>query len=271
MTEQHPLDRSIELTRLADGRYQGSPPKPYWNIVGPYGGISAAIALNAVLMSDKVLGEPLSLTVNFTAPIRDVPFEVAIEVVRSSRTTQHWLIAMTQPHRSGQRTDRVLQAMLTTGVRRPLWTAQSGVAPVAPLPPEKSHRRTGRAGLPWFDCYDQRFTSNPMKAADPSAEVLTWVRDEPPRTLDFPALAAACDTFFPAIFAERQKISRIATVSMNTYFHTTAAELARIGSAYLLTSSRSSVYHEGFCDAEGKVWAGERLIATSQQVMWYGD
>ncbi|MGC1439564.1 MAG: hypothetical protein WA888_03075, partial [Burkholderiaceae bacterium] len=171
----------------------------------------------------------------------------------------------------GSGNDRVLQAMLTTGLRRKLWSTQSGQVPTPARSPQESRQRTGRAGLPWFDCYDQRFTENPMKADDPSAQVLTWVRDNPPRTLDYPALAAVCDTFFPAIFAERKKFIPIATVSMNTYFHTTAAELTRIGSGYLLTSSSSNVYHQGFCDVEGKVWADDRLIASSQQVMWYRE
>lgn len=271
MTAQHPLDESVRLESLGNGRYRGDPPKHYWNIVGPYGGISAAIAVHAVQQEENVVGDPLALTVNFTAPVQDLPFDLAVRAVRSSRTTQHWVIEMEQPARRGDGMDRVLQAMLTTGLRRELWSEQTITPPAAPLPVAESRRRTARAGLPWFDRYDQRFTGHPMKPDNAADPVLTWVRDDPPRPLDYPALAAICDSFFPNIFSHRQKFIPIATVSMNTYFHLSATELADVGTDYLLTRSGSGTYQQGFSDAQGEVWAGDRLIATSQQVMWYGE
>ena len=38
-------------------------------MVGPYGGITAATVLNAVLQHPALLGEPVSLTVNFCAAV----------------------------------------------------------------------------------------------------------------------------------------------------------------------------------------------------------
>ena len=58
---------------------------------------------------------------------------------------------------------------------------------------------------------------------------------------------------------------------MNVYFHADRTELAAIGEGWLLGEGRSQVFREGFFDAEAQVWAGERLIATTHQVMWYRD
>ncbi len=268
MTAVHALDQSIQMEQIEPGHFTGPPPKLYWNLVGPYGGISAAIAIHAVMQCDGAIGEPLALTINFTAPVLDTSYDLIVENIRTGRTTQHWIFHMDQTKPDGS-VARVLQGMVTMGVRRDVWSAQTLQAPKAIRSPEDSHKRSERHGIEWFNRYELRFTNNPMKSENPSEPTLTWVRDNPPRPLDYPALAAICDSFFPAIFAERRDTMPIATVTMNTYFHTSSEEMARIGSDYLLAGSRSHVYHDGFFDAEGKMWAGDRLIATSQQVMWY--
>ena len=264
----HPFDESIALQVQADGRLTGNAPKAYWNVVGPFGGITAALLLQSVLRQDAMVGEPLVLTVNFTAPVLDVPFEITVEAAQTNRSTQHWLVQMRQQPGVDQPLKTVATATVVTGVRRDQWRLQTARRPVA-IAVDKAKRRDRRAGLAWFDRYDLRFFENPIKADNPGEGFVTWVRDEPARTLDYPSLAAICDTLFPAIFAHQQKYIPIATVSMQVYFHTTLAELQAHAHDYLLVKGWSSVFHDGFSDSDGQVWAGERLIATTQQVMWY--
>lgn len=264
----HPFDSALQFRPLADGRLGGRSSPDYWNMVGPYGGITAATALQGVLaQGGRLLGEPLVLTVNFVAPVREGDFALAVSLERSNRSTQHWHVRMTQPADGGGE-DVVMQAMVVMGVRRPLWSLRSAEPPSAP-PPDGLARRRGRDEIAWFSRYDLRFAGHPFKSEDPHAPVTHWVRDDPPRPLDYASLAAIADTFFPAIFAHRREPVPIATVSMNVYFHTDAAELAALGDAWLLGRGRSNVFHEGFFDAEAQLWAGERLIVTTQQVMWY--
>jgi acyl-coenzyme A thioesterase PaaI-like protein len=65
-------------------------------MVGPFGGITAAQALNAVLQHPQRLGEPVSLTVNFCAALADGPFTVTARPARTNRSTQHWVIEIQQ-------------------------------------------------------------------------------------------------------------------------------------------------------------------------------
>lgn len=264
----HPFDDAITLTLDDDGAWRAHAAKAYWNMVGPFGGISAATALHAVMIQPNRQGEPLAMTVNYAAPIAAGPIRIKPQLLRTNRTTQHWWLQMLQTDSNTGREASVLLAQLVTGVRRPVWSAPALQAPGAPAVDTLVSRKP-RQGIEWFERYDIRFVDNPFKAADPDAPVLAYVRDDPPRALDFPSLAAICDTFFPSIFAKRREVVPIATVSMNIYFHLNAAELAAIGAAHLLGSTRSSVYHEGFFDAEAQVWSGPRLIATTQQVVWY--
>ncbi len=265
----HPFDESILLEPRHDGRLAGVAPAAYWNVVGPYGGITAAIALAGVLRQPGVVGEPLALTVNFAAPIRPGPFALQVEPVRTNRTTQHWRVGMTQADAAGGSEASVMQAQAVTGVRREVWSG-AAAAPPAADPPAALARRKGRDGIVWFDRYDIRFQRHPYQHGD-DEPVVSWVRDEPPRALDFPALAAICDTFFPAIFARRRAMVPIATVSMNVYFHADAAAMAMAGDDYLLGVGRSNVYEGGFFDAEAQVWGAGRLIATTHQLAWYRE
>ena len=72
----HPFDEAIALESQADGTCTGQTHPAYANMVGPYGGITTAQALQAVLQHPKRLGDPVSLTVNFCAAVADGAFVV---------------------------------------------------------------------------------------------------------------------------------------------------------------------------------------------------
>ena len=56
----HPFDEAVALQRQTDGGWLGHTHTGYANMVGPFGGITAAQALTAVLQHPDRLGEPVS-------------------------------------------------------------------------------------------------------------------------------------------------------------------------------------------------------------------
>ena len=68
--------------------WHGRTTADYWNMVGPFGGVTAATLLRAVQLHPDVPGEPLALTVNFAGPIEDGEFEVRAEPVRTNNTAE---------------------------------------------------------------------------------------------------------------------------------------------------------------------------------------
>lgn len=69
-TDIHPLDQAVALTPTgAVGHYQGQTTQDYWNMVGPYGGITAAALVRAIQQHPLCLGDPLSITVNYAAAL----------------------------------------------------------------------------------------------------------------------------------------------------------------------------------------------------------
>ena len=67
----HPFDQAIALTPCAEGVFQGATSAAYANMVGPFGGLTAATVVNAVSQHPARLGEPVALTVNFCAALAD--------------------------------------------------------------------------------------------------------------------------------------------------------------------------------------------------------
>ena len=264
----HRFDAAIALTPIDDGQYTGSTHADYANMVGPFGGVIAAALLGAVMQHPGRLGDPLLLTVHFAAPISDGAYTIQAKAVRTNRTTQHWYVALVQ--------DEQVAAFATavTAVRRDTWQALDAVFPAAP-PADTIAPMPAIARVAWTGSYEMRFIAGlpgAPDAASASSESLLWMRDAPPRPLDFPSLAALCDAFFPRIFVRRPKWVAIGTVALTTYFHADAAQLAAQGSAPVLGRARAFNFRQGFFDQTAEVWsAAGDLLATTHQVVYYKE
>ncbi len=268
---QHPLDQAIALTPLAEHRFAGQTSPAYANMVGPFGGTTCAVMLQAALLHPQRLGDPIALTVNFAAPVADGAFEIDARPVRTNRSTQHWVVQLLQ--------DGAVAATATAvfAQRRTTWSAAEAAAP-ADMPPASSLPRASLQGRPpWVRQFDMRFAEGGMPEPfdgleQPHARSRLWVRDEPPRPLDFAALASLCDSFFPRVFIRRRKLAPIGTVSLTTYFHADAAQLAAQGERHLLATARALAYRNGYFDQSAEVWAdGGDLLASTHQMVYYRD
>lgn len=266
---QHPFDRAIALQTSAPGHYNGQTDSMYANMVGPFGGVTAATALQAVCLHPDCLGEPVSVTVNFCAALADGGFEVDARVVRTNRSTQHWAVSIEQ---DGQ---TVLSATALTATRRETWGVQDQRMPPV-LSPAALSRTAMATPVEWVKRYDMRFAEGALpRVWDGSGEgsrSTLWVRDEPPRPLDFVSLTALCDAFYPRVLLRRATLVPAGTVSMTVYFHAGGAELAAVGEGWLLGQAESSAFRSGFFDQRAQLWtqAGV-LLATSHQVVYYKE
>ena len=265
----HPLDDATRLHPLGEDRYQGSPHPAYANMVGPYGGVTAATLLNAALQHPQRLGEPVSLTVNFPAPVADGAFEVECRPLRTNRSTQHWLLLMTQGG------EVVASGTALFALRRPGWGATEATLPPG-MPAFDTLPRLPVAGYPaWVAAYDMRFVSGGMGARfdgveQPDSLTRLWVRDEPPRPLDFLSLAAACDCFAPRTYVRRHQRTPAGTVTFTVYFHADAARLAAQGTHALFAQAQGQAFFGGYCDQTALLWGDDgQLLASSHQVQYF--
>ncbi|MDA0224776.1 MAG: thioesterase family protein [Proteobacteria bacterium] len=264
----HPFDAAIALEPQADGSFLGHTSAAYANMVGPYGGITAAQALTAVLRHPQCLGEPVALTVNYAAAVADGAFSVQARAARTNRSTQHWIVEIVQQG------ETVLTATVFTALRRDTWGTVEHLLPKVPAPAAIPPPQ-GRRPVEWINRYEMRFVEGGLPQAwDDSdsghSRTRLWMRDDPPRPLDFASLAALADAFFPRLWRRRASRIPLGTVTMTVYFHADAAQLAQTGTGYLLGQAQGQAFRGGYFDHTAQLWneAGE-LLATSQQLVYY--
>jgi hypothetical protein len=155
----HPFDEAIALEPGSDGAMRGHTSELYWNFVSPFGGVTAAVLLNAMLSSSERSGDPLTLTVNFAAPIRRGAFAVAARPLRSTRTTQHWAAQLTQ----GDDPQPYATAVAVFAARRSTWNLTEAVPPSVASPTEID-QYVPFPSLRWPAMYDMRYVRGRVKA-----------------------------------------------------------------------------------------------------------
>lgn len=263
----HPFDEAVDLQAQPDGFWLGHTSPAYANMVGPFGGITTAQALTAVLRHPERLGDPVALTVNFCAAVEKGTFVVQARPVRTNRSTQHWVIELQQ---AGQ---AVFTATAVTAVRRETWSLDEEAMPACP-PPSEVALPQARAPMEFVSRYEQRPITGGLPlvwdGSGNSSLTQLWVRDQPPRPLDFASLSALADIFFPRVYIRRSTHVPVGTVSLTIYFHADASQVAQTGSGYLLGQVRAQAFRNGYFDHTGQLWneAGVLLVTTHQLVYY---
>lgn len=265
----HVFDSAISLRPMDTHRYSGRTAETYNNMVGPFGGITAAALLKAVLQHPERLGDPVSLTVNFAGPVAEGEFEIEATPLRTNRSTQHWLLLQKQDG------EVVTSATAFFATRRDTLSEQQLSPPPAPRP--DTLKRVDISIRNWFKQYDFRFIRGiPLqpRAADQPAdtESLLWVRDYPERALDYCSLTALGDVFAPRIFLLRDHFTPSGTVSMTHYFHATADELSKAGTGFVLGQAKASRLHGNYADQVAHLWSEDGvLLLTSTQSVYFKE
>ncbi len=262
----HPFDAAIALQAGGDGLFRGCTHAAYGNMVGPYGGTTAAQMLNAVLRHPQRLGLPLALTVNYAGPVAEGQFDIQARPARTNRNTQHWLLEM----RQGDEICTTASAVF--GTRRPTWGATEVRMPQVP-PACALPRSPGFVA--WMNQYDRRAIEGAspdlkLEQEQSGSRSSLWVRDEPPRPLDYAALVALADVFFPRIFLRRGRWTPAGSVSITTYLHADEAELGAQSSRHVLAIADAQRYAGGWFDQSAQVWGDAGvLLASSHQLVYF--
>ena len=270
----HPFDRALVMTPAGANQFATRASKEYWNMVGPYGGITAAQMAQAVLQHPDRLGELVAITVNFAGAVGEG--EVVIEAIpaRTNRSTQHWIVTMREKDAAGA-WNTTTTATAMTALARTTWSNDECAMPEAPLW-KTVDRYTTDFRVEWLSRYSVRplVGSYPAEWNGATSPSLTrmWVGDEPPRPLDVPALTALCDVFFPRIWLRRALRVPIGTVSFTVYFHASAQALAQVGNQPVLAQAQGQAFRDGFFDQTAQIWSpAGTLLATSHQLVYYKE
>ena len=264
----HLFDDATHVT-AGDCRWQGRTSDDYWAFIGPFGGTTAATMLRALIDHPERSGDPLSLTVNFCAPIAQGAFDLDLRLVKANRSTQHWCVELTQ---GGADVGALATAVFAE--RRPSWSRQEAKFPQAP--PFDQIRPFPKIKASWANQYDFRFIEGDpdfigaKKEAPGSAFSKLWIGDRVPRRIDALSLMAMSDAFFGRIFHVRGELVPFGTVSLTTYFHADAADLDSEDISNVLAVVDANIFHKSYGDLTGALWsASGRLLATTTQIAYF--
>jgi acyl-CoA thioesterase len=260
-----------EATRVSagDSCWQGRTSEDYWAFVGPFGGVTAATILRALIDHPQRSGDPLALTVNYCAPIAEGDFDLDVRLVKANRSTQHWCVELTQGG-----ADVATLATAVFAERRPSWEHQPAPFPTAT--PFEQILPFPKSPAAWVNQYDFRFVEgNPdFAAATKDAPLSTfsklWIGDRTPRKIDSLSLMAMSDAFFARIFHAKRELLPFGTVSLTTYFHADAEDLAAEDISRVLAVADARIFHKSYGDQHGELWSPNgRLLATTTQITYF--
>jgi len=266
----HLFDEAIDLKRVREGDdfvvFSATAHPAFTNIIGPFGGWTAAILAQAMIASAKQGMELVSITTDFLAGVEEGPVEIETRCDRAGKNTEFWSARLTgnQGEVLGARATGILSRRRDTIG----WT--EGVFPDAPDPEDCTRFEVPMA---WTNTLEIRHANNhPFKLEQPSEDMSSsaWVRIDPIRPLDAAALVALADTPTPRLFFALGKPDVISTVSMTVYLHASKEDFAQTGDDYLLVDTDGARGHRGFYDQHARMWNREgNLLATTQQIVWY--
>jgi acyl-CoA thioesterase len=258
----------LALQPCGAGQFRAHTSEDYWNMAGPFGGVTAALLLRAALQAFGQGLEPVSLTVNFCAPMAPGPLMLQATELRRGKLVLHGLVLLRTADDLVVASATVVLALRQHTFEH-LCAAMPQVKPAVALPSMADDPR-----FAWLQQYEFRFAEGaPDLAAGAAAGAAAskfWVHDRIPRQLDWLSLAAYCDFFFLRIFHLRQSLTVAGTVSMSAIFHAHPTELDRQGTSYLLGCADASVFSRNFFDQRAELWSADgTLLATSTQVAWF--
>lgn len=170
----------------------------------------------------------------------------------------------------------VLTATVFTALRRETWSASEHTQPDVPRP-EDTSVPTVKGRVEWLNRYEMRFVEGGIPTAWDGADhgvsrTRLWLRDQPPRPLDFASLAALSDVFFPRVWRRRASLVPLGTVSMTIYFHADTRQLQAAGQGYLLGQAQAQAFRNGYFDQTAQLWnEGGELLVTTHQVVYYRE
>ena len=240
-------------------------------MVGPFGGTTAAVVLQSVLQHPELLGAPVALTVNYAAahsrPARSRSRPLP---VRTNRSTQHWTVQMSQADAEGSRRSTTTGTAFTA-LRRETWGASDLPMPEVPRPSDgrAPEHRPGERGLarPATRC-GRSAAAIPAELGRqrrPQRDPHVAARRRRRGRSTSPALAAMSDMFYPRVWLRRATPVPVGTVSITTYFHADAAQLAEVGAGYLLGRAHGQQFRNGYFDQAAQLWSEAGRAAGHQQ------
>jgi acyl-CoA thioesterase II len=245
---------------------------PDWEIWGPNGGYTAAVALRAALAASR-FDRPASISCHFLSGARFGPVELGVEVLRGAKRAESLRVTMRQDDRT------TLEALVwtvadTQGLEHDHAEVPSVPAPDDLLPIEELTTDPRATRYSFFENLDERpidFPEDGRRVEGGTPRVLAWFRFRPVATFEDPAVDACrslilSDTMeWPAaVRAYAGDVPWVApSLDLSVRFHRFEPY-----ADWLLTDTTALVATDGLIGGAATIWSPSgHLLATAAEQM----
>jgi acyl-CoA thioesterase len=255
------ISEAIAVKPGEDGTWLAYADPDHQSITGMYGGWTTAVALATVMKSSTSEAVPAALTINFIGSIDPgTDVEIRTSLIGSTRSLEHWSATV---HSGGS----VHAAALVVLANRR--ETEPHLQPVKPDAPDPSTLERFEAPPPQGK-QTEMYPVGSFAYGKGDTRSAHWLRDTNGRHLDHLLLAYLADQYAPRSFFWGVGIRPSATLTMSVYFHATAAELASVGTDFILNEAVGTRGEQSTSGQQARLWSREgALLATTEQLAWY--
>jgi acyl-coenzyme A thioesterase PaaI-like protein len=257
---------AMSLTPVAPGRWT-TIAAPEWSNPGGglWGGYAIGLCIRVLEAEPDAVGEALSLTVTYAAPLAAGDLDVRTRRLRQGGSIGVWEV---QIHPAGS--DEIGVHAVVILARRPQTPPFAFAAmPKAPAPEDLPSPDTGGSLHYGAVAFERRSLEGFPPAPGASSRSLAWVRSRR-GPMDKALLGMVTDNSAPRAMYALGPMINTTTLSLTVYLHATTEELAAIGDDFILVECEGRVGGGGASDERSSYWSrAGKLLATSEQLAWY--
>ena len=262
----HKFSDAMAMTQRGDGRFVAAFDRSWWVVVGPNGGVIAALLLRAAQASVAPDRSPRTITVHYVRPPVEGEVEMEVSVDRTGRTVSFVSVRMLQSDRL------VASAMVALATARdaPIEWEQRSPPQVRSLAESFMMEGDG-SEIPIRDRWDQAWAvgvpGQALTEVSGGFEAGGWLRLADPEPYDAAVIAAMSDAWVPAVMVHSEAAVHTPTLELTVHFRRDIAEADLDPNEHCCAVFRQHSAHEGFLDESGEIWSEDgRLLAMCRQM-----
>jgi len=262
---QHFTDATRVVER-SDGSFVATFDRSWWVVLGPNGGIIAALLVRAAQLKVGEHRAPRTITVHYIRPPAEGEVQIEVTVDQSGRTVSFPSLRMFQNERL------IASALVALADPRETPFAWEQRSPPRTLPIEQAFMMEGEGvDVPIRHRWDQAWTigvpGEPDTTTVEGYEGGGWLRLSDPAPYDAPLLAAMADSWVPAVMVHTDRPIHTPTLELTVHFRIDATCAGLDPEEHCLAVFRQLSSHEGFLDESGEIWSADgRLLAMCRQM-----
>lgn len=257
------FDDSLQLTAHSPGCFAFHPNKDYWNFNSAFGGWVAAAMIKALHLTESYRGEIISQHLQFISAVKADTLYALVISREKKRQTDFWSVIISDAPEGGR---TLAVAEIVAGARRSHELNYNPPLPPYKEPEECVRMRNNPLSPRWLDRYELMLSSGVPFSKNPTPHSVILIREDDQRPPDPVSIAAILDASMPRVFFLTYTARLASTISMSSHVYASDAEIAEIGSDYMVLEADSASVRHGLSNEEARLFRRDGLlIATSYQ------